>query len=123
MVDTTAKARATRNHRRFTSRRSSGGMRLRYVPRATGGDGQDEKWHALPDRVAEHERKLLGEGLRVARGEERREEPPEGHHRRDRAEDDVRGAEVRREGGQDRRLRDEREADHEKSIVSPEGED
>src|SRR2546430_587301 len=38
MVDTTAKARATRNHRRFASRRSSGGMRLRYVPRATAGD-------------------------------------------------------------------------------------
>ena len=95
----------------------------RTLGRDERGEGQDEERRALPDRVAEHERKLPAERLRVTRGEERREEPPEGHHGGDRADGDVGGVEVRREGRQDRGLRSEREPDHEEPVVGAEGED
>lgn len=49
--------------------------------------------------------------------EQRRQEPPDGQDGRDRADHDVRRAEIHRERGQHRRLRRELETDEEEAEV------
>ena len=82
-----------------------------------GGRGQDQVRRPLPDRVPHDERELLRERLRVARHEEGRQVPADGHERGNGADHDVGRAEMRGEGGQDGGLAGERERDHEEPEV------
>ena len=85
-----------------------------------GDERQPEQREALPDRVAEDERELPRQRLRVARHEERGQEPPGRHDGGDRADDHVRGAERGDERRQDGGLRPERQTDQKEPEVSAE---
>src|SRR5262249_43354811 len=88
-----------------------------------GGRGQDEERRALPEAPAKDEGQAAWEGRGVAGHEERRTEPAQGHDRRDGADDDVRGAPLGREGGQDRGRGADGQPAHEQGEVGAEGEE
>ena len=99
-----------------TTARARRGRPLREGER---GGGEHEVGRPLPHGVAQDERQLARERLRVAGDEQRRQVPADRHDRGDRADHHVGCAQVGGERREDGRLPREREAHQEQAEVEP----